>query len=225
MRSFYDVPEAKRWAGNMTLNEANALPEGQVTETVADAKQRTVTGLYPGIAKVRVQPLADADLVFKVTVENLSSRRLRIHPSTIALELPSGERLSPVPVYAYGAARLPQDPAAQDRAAPLADIPGLEAVFAYTWPIIVLVAVLEELSSITAENKALDAHLETHRGEELREKRLSGGTATSGDVYFLAPAGTVPAEGSSFVLPIVDLDTATRYEVRLPIQAREGTAR
>lgn len=219
MRSFYDVPEARRWARNLAMEDANASPAAQVTQLVGDGEGGGVEGLYRGVAKAQVRKLPDTDLGFKVTVESLSVHRLLIDRATIAIEFPGGKRLKPAPVYAYAAARLEGEPAFPYFHIPPPPISLQPSYFAFAN----LISALILLESMETEKKALDTHLEKHRGAEFRDQRLPAGAVSTGDVYFGGPPRTLLPRGSALILPIVDLDTATRHEFRLPL-APNGAA-
>jgi hypothetical protein len=221
MRSFYDVPEAARWARSQKLDEANASLSAQLTETAGEGEKSGVVGLYRGVARVQVQAHADTDLGFKVAVENLSAHRLLIGRANVALQLPDGTRLRPAPIYAFAAARQQGNSTTPYFHIPPPPISLAPSYFAMAN----LISMLIVMDSMATEQKALDSHLEKHRGEELGEKRLAVGASISGDIYFGGPPKAVVPAGSFLSLPIVDLDTATRYEVRLPVPQKGGTSR
>jgi hypothetical protein len=225
MRSFYDVPEAKRWARNMTRDDVNAPDQGQVTETAADDATRTpgIVGLYPGIAKVEVHMRAGTSLALEVRVENQSSHPLLINPSGMALVLSSGKRLGPVPVYAYAASQLQRDATASGRLPYIAPPPiSLQPSYFAVYNLIYALGALASMEAEKKTKEAFDAQLEQFRGNEFREKRLSARASITGDVHFVVPTTAVPAGQAHFTMPIVDLETATRHQVRLPISLKEG---
>jgi hypothetical protein len=225
MRSFYDVPEAERWARNMTLDDVNAPRQGQVTETAADDAARApgILGLYPGIAKVEVHMRAGTSLALDVRVENQSPHPLLLNPSGMALLLSSGERLGPVPVYAYAASQLQRDATASGRPPYIPPPPiSLQPSYSGFYNLIYALALLASMEAEKRTKEAFDAQLEKFRGNEFREKRLSAGASITGDVHFVVPTTAVPAGQAHFTMPIVDLETATRYEMRLPISLKEG---
>jgi hypothetical protein len=225
MRGFYDVPEAERWARNLNVDEVDSPRQAQVIDSPGDgaALTRSVIGLLPGVAKAEVRPRAETRLVLEIRVENQGAHPLLLSPAGMALVLPSSEPQRPVPVYAYAASQLQREATTSGR---LPYIPPPAAVVQPSmFAAYHLIFALAALASMEVEKKtkaAFDAQLEKFRGNELREQRLSAGAATTGDVHFVVPERAVPAGQPQLVVPIVDLETATRYEMRLPLRLGDG---
>lgn len=222
MRSFYDIPEAERWARNLVLAEADAPADGLFIEPPKAAEPLRVAGLYRGVVRVEAQPLEESPRVYRLSVENLGGGSLLVEPLSIALEA-AGETIDRVPVYAYAAAQLPRQ-ATASRHPPYIPPPPISLEPRY-FGIFHLIYALEVLAAMETEQQLkqrFDGELEKFRGSELREQRLAKGAATTGDVHFLSVANKPFAGAIHLVIPIIDLKAARRYRLRLPIPPQRG---
>lgn len=66
------------------------------------------------------------------------------------------------------------------------------------------------------ERQELASRLRTYQAEELTDMTLEDNDASTGLLFFYTPiAGEITSE---MIVPVVDVKTATRYVVRLPVK-------
>jgi hypothetical protein len=224
--SFRQMPEARRWLDGLPLAAATAAAELQKTEPAMGLAPRT--GVYDGAVRVRVEPepagwrdlmealAAEQDArpvrltALALRIENLGASRLLVRPSDIALTDDGGAPpLEPLPHSAVAAVLTEQ----HGRIASPAAGAGLLAL-----PL--LIAALANLASASEELTDFEARSATLVAQHLRETIVVPGEAVEGLVYF--PAARPKLRGLMIEIPVVDLDGATRYVVRVP--AGEPTA-
>ena len=224
MTSLDEVPEAKRWARGLAMEGATAPATAQATAPAAGRDRAAVRGVYDGVVSVTADPNAEpapdrgggeteapkldlnAARVFavNVSVANEGSHRLLVRRSDIALVAPNGREVNAIPaplVAVLATARRPGLPNVAGGVG-VAALPGL--FFA-----------LANAASMSAAGKEMEAHVKTLRGQELPDATLARGQSAAGLVYF--PRAAARSRDVVLKVPVVDLDAATRYVVRLPL--------
>lgn len=210
--SFFDVPEARRWIKGLPATDVNAPGEAQTELNDAQA----VWAVYPGVAAATVEVARDTQapsvVSTKIRVRNEGSRRLFVRPFDFALELHGGRTARPAPASALLAAATPAYP----RVPPLGYGPGFTFGGAPGFAIGNLVAALINLGTEAAEKRQIEAVLTRYRTEALKDTTLWQGDSVEFVTHFVVP----PEAGmpQTLTVPLIDLDTATRYLVQLPVQ-------
>ncbi len=220
--SFRYVPELRRWAEDLPIEGATAPGNEQETRPAAGIKDGAVVGTYRDVvevsAELRVPPGISTRGVgasrltsVHVSIHNLSGNRLRVHLPDIAL-VPNGTgEATPLPPSTVSG--LLTSP--RVRLGPVAPGTGLAALPA-------LAAVLADWAMEEGQKEEFAELLAAYESDSLRDTILQEAEVTDGFIYFAVPSRSGAALGTLLV-PIVDLDSATRYVVRLPLrQGRLG---
>ena len=209
--SFFDVPEARRWIRGLPATNVNAPADAQTTLE----EQKTAWAMFPGVAAASVEVARDAQapniLSAKVRVRNEGDRRIFVRPFDVSVELQGSSIVRSAPASALAASVTPQLP----RVPPLGYGPG----FAFGPPGIAignLVAALINLSLMEAENRKIEEALARYRTEALSDVTLWQGDSVEFVVHFLGVPD--PGTAQALAVPVIDLDTATRYVIRLPLR-------
>lgn len=213
------LPELMRLVRNLPLAGANAPSSAQVTHTIASGMEAE----YPGVLALQVElaaiPTPPGDtlkdlpqtsnlLPIRLRLRNEGSHRLAITPSDTQW-LPQGitsEPISPMPGHVASAF--------------LTGRPFGMAIGVMSPGVGMLPALLAAMFS-AAENERqkqeLAAWIAAIEGDLLGNGIAAAGAGYGGILYFPRPP---KAEGGMIVAPIVDLDDAVRYTVRVPLPAK-----
>ena len=213
---FERLPELTRLARNLPLAGANAPPGAQVTRTVASAMEAE----YPGVLALRVEiaavpeppkelvkeaPKTPYVLPIRLRLHNASAHRLALDPSD-AQWVPQGmpaTPISPLPGRVASAA--------------LTKRPFGLAIGVMSPGLGMLPALLSGLLS-AAENERQQQELAAWTAAIESDLLVAGVAGAGGDrngiLYFPRPPKVA---GGMIVIPIVDLDDAVRYTVRVPL--------
>lgn len=210
-RSFEDVPEVKRFVAGMPVEEANADAHMQKT-CIDETPVRKAKGTYEGVVTVEVNPERQGNgselahlRIIRLSILNEGDRRIVFYPSDVRLVLEQGQALHPIRGCVVAAAlttrhwRFPPWPAGIGVGAlPLFFMSMTNAAIA------------------ARERQELASHLRTYQAEELTDMTLEDNDASTGLLFFYTPiAGEITSE---MIVPVVDVKTATRYVVRLPVK-------
>jgi len=203
--SFFDVPEARRWARKLPAMSVNAPAD---TQTMLKEGQ-TVWSVFPSVvaatAEVYRYPHVPSIMSAKIRVKNEGRRRLFVRPSDFFLELPGGGIDRPAPASALAIAAAPLF----RRRVTVGMIPLPLLPFA------ILVAALVELP-VAEELSRVEAALARYTKESMRGVTLWEENSAEFIVHFTSVPDT--ATGQTLAIPVIDLDTATRYIIRIPVQ-------
>ena len=208
--SFFDVPEARRWARNLPALNVNAAVDAQTTLR----EGQLVWSVFPEVAAATAQvdryAYAPSIMSAKIRVRNDGRRRLFVRPSDFSLELPGGRIDPPAPASAFVIAAAPLF---ARRVGPWPWI-GVGPT-PLTLPLWVLLLVLIELPAADELSRAGDA-LARYTTENMRAVTLWEGNSAEFIVHFT----TLPDTATVWTLavPVIDLDTASRYVIRIPMQ-------
>lgn len=212
-------PELMRLVRNLPMVGANAPSSAQETHTVASG----IEAKYPGVLTLQVElavmptppedilkdpPQTSSFLPIRLRLRNQSSHRLAITPSD-AQWLPNGttpEPISPLPGN-VASALLTGRPFGMTIGVMSPGVGMLPALFAAIFSAAENERQKRELAAWTA---AIESDL-------LGAGIVAAGAERSGILYFPRPP---KAEGGMIVIPIVDLDDAKRYTVRVPLPAK-----
>lgn len=218
VNSFENVPEIKRWATGMPIESATASLDTQRIRSVPEFGANAQEGIYDGIvtarAKFYVLTVKGADegkelgptglFGVRVLLRNIGNGRIEFDPSDFAFYAAGGQKLDPTP-GSYVASALATR---YGRLSPVAPGVGLAALPN-------LIIGLANAAADTAERKEIETQLHTWRREELHETLLSKGTEVEGLVFF--PSSSSGLVSGELQMPVVELETATRYIVRIPL--------
>jgi hypothetical protein len=232
--SFEEVPEAVRWRRGQPVDAGTAPAAGQITEFGPQSGEYRMRGLYESVVAVAADPYKSPDpatenimadlrkagaFSFLLAVENLGGRRLLFRRPEIALRFPDGTALEPVSGSYLSAALTTK----RTRVGGIANPPGggLAAAIVGVANLIILLRNQGASESETAQATVYEL---LYRSDELKDGRLGPGETAQGYVHFRVPPRLREAEGMTLSVPVVDLDTATRYVVSLPLGPVDGYA-
>lgn len=216
--SFHNVPEIRRWTVGVPMTGATASSDEQRLGDIQEPERNVREGRYEGVVAVAAgieRPLIvptpgeeqtpSGKLVgIRIRIANEGHRRLFIDPSDIVFTTSARAEITPMPGEAVAAAITPR----HGRLHPIA--PGFR-ISALTN----LVIGLMNAAANSAEQKSLQANLERWRGKELQAAVLNAGSAVEGIAFFPLPAAT--GQSGNLKVPVIDLDTSTRYIVSIPL--------
>jgi hypothetical protein len=221
--SFKYIPEAKRWAEGLPVENATVLVRGDQNQppvrfrrhdlrrTDNDLIEFTATPDTPQtglIDSIRDSIRASGLFAVKISLKNKRGNRLRLRRSDIALvTADGGEILSLPPTAVYASITTPGG-----RIHPVGHGIGPTQAVA----IVNLFSALGNFMAAEAEKERLASISKAYRGLEFKDAILMGGSSTGGIVYFALP--TIMADKTlELSAPVVDIDSATRYKIEVPI--------
>ncbi len=221
IRSFNEVPEAKRWVQRLSQKGAQATEAAQTMRSAPEFATGAVQGVYPGAVSVSADAnpklkgqsvelsnrLKESGLIaIRVEVENQGNHRLLIRRRDIAIVRPDGTEISSLPASTFAA--LGVIPHMKNWTAPLGvGVQALPALFAG----------LANVVAREVEGKELEASLSIYKDKELYDATLTKGRSVQGYVYFVVPVRCIGLEDLKLVVPVIDFDSAVRYVIRLPL--------
>jgi hypothetical protein len=209
--SFFDVPEARRWVRGLATTDVNAPADLETESREAQA----LWGVYPNVAAATILDFAkDAQapkvVSAKIRVRNESIRRLFVRPFDIILGLRSGKLLQPATASALVSAA-----ASAYSRVPLSFEPAMTIGGPPVFAIATLVTSLINLATEEAENRQIETILTRYRTEWMRDTSLWESDSLEFIVHFVTgPETDIP---EFVIVPVIDLDTSTRYLIRLPV--------
>jgi hypothetical protein len=229
-RSFDEVPEVKRWLEGRPIAGATAPAASQRTEPTKPAGMATRSGIYDGIVRVEVEPEPQAwrDFIagledvpsgpgltpLGLRIENTGTGRLLVRPSDITLTSDAGDTVPALPDTAVAAVLT-------ERHARIASPPAGVGVMALP----LLFVALVNAASAADEQAEFEARSAALVDQHLRETNVAPGGAVEGLLYFPPTTAHPNLRGLAIEIPLVDVDGATRYVVRLPAGEPEGEFR
>jgi hypothetical protein len=202
--SFGQEPELQRWQHGLAAEQATAAQSDQRTGAEADGDRQAA---YPGVVSVaaRISGRRTTGLaVVRIRIRNEGTSRLAVDPLTFSYAPYGQPAIEPIPGAAVAAAvsarygRIMPPPVGTGIAA----LPNL------------FISLINAAAD-SAERQSLQASLAHWEKDELHERVVERGDAIEGLVFFpLPPAMPLTAE---LTPPLIALDTATRYIVRIPL--------
>ncbi len=210
--SFFDVPEARRWIRGLPAKNVNVGHDKQVELN----EQQTVWGVFQDVVAASVKigrdPRAPGVLSAEVKVRNDANRRLFVRPWDFTLGFQGGQIARVTTATALASSATPHN----TRVPPL----GYGPAYAFAGPagfaVGNLISIFINLAAMDAENRRLNEAFAEYRTEAFRNVTLWPGESAEFVVHFLTnPDLWRPDE---LTVPVVDLDTATRYTVRLRVR-------
>lgn len=232
--SFEEVPEAVRWRHGQPVDAGTAPATGQITQFQPQSGDYQIRGRYEPVVAVSADPYKSPDpatenitadlrkagaFSVRLAVENLGGRRLLFRRPEIALRFPDGTALEPVS-GAYLSAALTTR---RTRVGGIANPPGGGLATLIVGAANLLIALRNQAASESETAQATVYEL-LYRSDELQDGHLGPGKTAQGYVHFRVPPRLREAEGMTLSVPVVDLDTATRYVVALPLGPIDGYA-
>ena len=234
--SFEEVPEAARWRRGQPRDTATAAAIGQVTQSRPGSGSYPLRGTYERIVAVSADPYRPPDLStegieadprdagaysFLLEIENLGNRRLLIRRPEITLAFPNGVTIEPVS-GAYLAAALTTK---NNRMNLISSNAGPQAAIAAA--VANLVILLYNYSAYESETAEATVYGLVYDDNELTDAYLDGRERIEGYVHFHVPPDlrALAVETATLIVPVVELDTVTRYIVSLPLDVRDLTGK
>jgi hypothetical protein len=212
-RSFEEVPEVKRFLTGMSAD--NATADAKTQKTFADAMHaKTVKGTYDGVVTVEashVKPNDGSQPAFlketRITILNEGDHRIVFYPSDVRLVYEDGQTMPPIRGCVVSAAMTTRHwKFPQIYIYPGVGVASLPLFFTS----------MANAAIVARERQERTSHLRTYQAEELTDMALEDKDASTGLLFFYSPvAGEITSE---IIVPVVDVDAATRYVVRLPIK-------
>jgi hypothetical protein len=220
--SFHETPEAVRWLRGMPLNGATASMESQRPCTVQIQSSSLAGVCYQGIVSAQARFNMEADpavekaqatlkekglLAVGLYLKNEGHHTLRVRRSNISLANRERQAVGPMPCSFFAAAataynvRLPQIIGGTGYAA----IPQL--IFS-----------LMNLAVTHEEEKELGNYSATFKKYEFADAFLKEGDTVKGALFFAFAPADLSTTDLCLTVPVVDLDSATRYVLRVPVK-------
>ena len=223
--SFYETPEAMRWLRGLPEGGAGAPIESQTVRPVQDQSAESTESMwvgYAGIISARAGLNIDADpevdkaqaklkekglVAVYLCLKNEGTHVLRVRRSNVSLAQLGGEALGPMPCSFFAAAgtsshvRLPSVAGGTGYAA----IPQL--VFS-----------LANFAIINVEERESAYYSVTFKKYAFADTVLKEGETVKGALFFSFAPGVSYTTNLILIVPVVDLDSATRYILRVPVE-------
>jgi hypothetical protein len=230
--SFEEVPEAVRWLRRQPIDAATAPATRQVTQTGADSSSYPLRGMYEHIVAISADPNRSPDLSaegididpltkggfsFLLAAENLGDRRLLIRRPEITLAFPNGATIRSVSGSHLATALTTK----RMRLAYVNPPPGLGFVGA----IVTIVTALPNHAASESERAEAKVYGFVYERNELNDAVLDRQERVEGYVHFHIPRNLRAVEGVTLIVPVVELDTATRYIVSIPLGSLDRRAK
>jgi hypothetical protein len=230
--SFEEVPEAARWRREQPGDTAIAAATGQVTQSRRENGGYPLRGTYERIVAISADPYRPPDLSaegieadprdagahsFLLEIKNLGNRRLLIRRPEITLAFSNGATIEPVS-GAYLAAALTTK---KTRMGLISSNAGPQAAIAAA--VVNLAILLYNYSAYESETAEATVYGLVYDDNELTDAFLDGQQRIEGYVHFFVPPDlrALAVETATLIVPVVELDTVTRYIVSLPLGARD----
>ncbi len=230
--SFEEVPEAARWRRAQPRDTATAAATGQITQSRPVSGGYPLRGTYERIVAVSADPYRPPDLSaegieadprdagahsFLLDIENLGNRRLLIRRPEITLAFPNGATIEPVSGAYLSAALTTKKP----RVGLINANAGPQAAIAAG--IVNLVILVYNYAAYESETAEAAVYGLVYDDNELTDALLDGQERIEGYVHFYVPPDlrALAVETATLIVPVVELDTVTRYIVSLPLGARD----
>jgi hypothetical protein len=220
--SFHETPEAVRWLRGMPVEGATAPMESQTSCAAQDQSSGLAGVCYEGIvsaqarfnieadpevekaqAKLKEKGLAAVGLYLK----NEGKHTLRVRRSNISLENPERQAVGPMPCSFFAAAATPYNV----RLPPIIGGTGYAALPQ-------LVFTLINLAVIHEEERESGNYSTIFKKYEFADVLLKEGDTAKGVLFFGFTPGDLSTTDLFLLVPIVDLDSATRYVLKVPVQ-------
>jgi hypothetical protein len=220
--SFHETPEAVRWLRGMPVEGATASMESQTPCAVQDESSALAGVGYEGIVSARARFNIEADpevekvqaklkekglVAVGLYLKNEGHHTLRVRRSNISLANPERQAIGPMPCSFFAAAatpynvRLPQIIGGTGYAA----LPGL--VFA-----------LMNLAVTHEEERESGNYSATFKKYKFADVLLKQGDRANGALFFAFAPWDLSTTDLFLLVPVVDLDSATRYVLKVPVQ-------
>jgi hypothetical protein len=217
IKSFDQVPEVKRCLNGLSFEDVTVTPEMLDTVMIPQGADSTLTIGYKGIVSARIKcdyinrvPLRNKISVMdtigvtsiEVFLKNEGSDKLFIDPLNITWT-PAGEQIvypiSPAALSEKNVGTRYKDGYSMGQSIFALIILGVD--LAYDDPI---------------QLKEFETRLKYFSREALGESTLDSNTSVTGNIYF--PSLPDAPDSGELEIPVINLDTATRYIIRFKIQ-------
>jgi hypothetical protein len=220
--SFQNIPEIRRWAFGVPFEGVTASQNDQRVRVIQENSLTRKEAYYDGVVSVAAElgsvetkksPQDSGTKVpgvsgVRVFIRNEGRSSIRFDPMDFVFTRIDDQPFDPVPSSFIATELTP-------RFSPLSAGGGLGAIFAWIF------FIAKEVSDASTRNE-LPARLSSVATKELQATVLSGGDSTEGLVFLpLSPVGLVGA----LKVPVVNLDTNTRYLVTIPLKGASSQSR
>jgi hypothetical protein len=219
--SFHETPEAVRWLRGMPEEGATAPMESQTWCSAQDQSSGPVAACYKGVvlgqakfnieadpavekaqAKLKEKGLAAVGLYLK----NEGKHTLNVRRSSISLENRGRQAVGPMPCSFFAAAATPYD-------VRLPVIIGTGGA-----ALVNLVFALVNVAATHEEEKQSGNYSAIFKKYEFKDVLLKEGDTAKGALFFGFTPGDLSTTDLFLLVPVVDLDSATRYVLKVPVQ-------
>jgi hypothetical protein len=190
---------------------------------VRQTKELVTVGADPYIERNRQMEVFGRDLneagvlPIQIFLQNLGDGQLWIQRVEVALELPDGSRVSPTRATVADKYKTPE-PVEEEPATSGGSVLGALALI-FILPLL-LSPPGQAVGNVGAafSREAGERQTEDYWNKELKDTILEKGASVHGFVYFILPGAVQFSTEATLVLPVIDLDKATRLTFRLPLR-------
>jgi hypothetical protein len=223
--SFYETPEAMRWLRGLPEEGATAPEENQTVCSAQDQSAESMESAcvgYEGIVSARAGLNIDADpeadkaqaklkekglVAVYLFLRNEGKHALRVRRSSISMVKLGREALGPMPCSFFAAAAT----------SPHVRLPNVAGGTGYA-AIPQLLFSLANLAIINQEEREFEYYSAIFGKYALTDVVLKEGDTAKGALFFSFAPGFLYATNLILIVPVVDLDSATRYVLKVPLQ-------
>jgi hypothetical protein len=220
--SFQETPEAVRWLRGMPAEGATAPMESQTAWTVQDQSTESARVGYKGIISARAVFNIEADpevekaqakmkekglVAVGLYLRNEGNHALRVRRSDISLANPERKALGPIPCSFFAAAATTYN----------VRLPNIVGGTGYA-ALPQLVFALINLGFTHEEQRESGNYSATFKKYEFADVVLKEGETAKGALFYAFTPGDLSTTDLFLLVPVVDLDSATRYVLKIPVQ-------
>ena len=220
--SFQESPEAVRWLRGIPAEGATASMESQKVWTDQDQSGGHTRIGFEGIVSARAVFNIEADpevekaqakmkekglVAVGLHLKNEGNHALRVRRSDIALANPERKALGPMPCSFFAAAATPYN----------VRLPNIVGGTGYV-ALPQLVFALVNLAVTSEEERESGNYSATFKKYEFADVLLKEGDSARGAVFFAFAPGDLSTTDLFLLVPVLDLDSATRYVLKIPVQ-------
>ena len=220
--SFHETPEAVRWLRGMPEGSATASMEGQTPCAAQDQSSSFAGVCYEGVVSARARVNIEADPVVEkaqaklkekglvavsLYLKNEGYHRLRVRRSNVSLANLESTALGPMPCSFFAAAGTPYN----------VRLPQVIGGTGYA-AIPQLLFSLMNVAVTYQEERESANYLAIFKKYEFADALLKEGDMAKGVLFFAFTPGEPSTPDLCLFVPVVDLDSATRYVLKVPVE-------
>jgi len=220
--SFQETPEAVRWLRGISDEGAAASMDSQTVWPAQDQSAASTRVGYQGIisAQARFNIEADSEVekaqaklkekglvAVGLYLKNEGNHALRVRRSSISFANPERKALGPMPCSFFAAVATPYN----------VRLPQIIGGTGYA-ALPQLVFALINLAVASEEERESGAHSATFKKYEFTDVLLKEGDSAKGALFYAFAPGDLSTTDLFLLVPVLDLDSATRYVLKIPVQ-------